>query len=563
MKVTKILWILCPGLLALLLAVPLAACGHRAGGKDARTRTLSSRLKLEQVAPFVKDVLPSIQGNLMHEKHFADGVHCGECHPTNQPMPVQEAHKVCQNCHAERKVAKHVWQNHCLSCHHFTKNAQQYETDAKQMVDNLCHKCHAATDPLGGSIYMLSGHQASEMVKCDHCHRPHESNAPAAAELCVTCHKEFKEVRHPGGSQAKCSICHGAHRKPPSGFELCTACHGQPKDVLVHKIKNHPKDCLKCHNAHLTGARIKGVCGDCHKGLVYRGEANQPDAHLDCKSCHILESFKFKGAQSCAGCHKKESAQRGDSRVPKEHKNCTTCHYPHSWRASFSRNCTRCHQTSSIPEHKLEFHSKLACNKCHNPHRPAEMPKTGECASCHKNVPSFGRNAPEMHLQCTNCHANPEKHEFTVSDWAATCKVCHAQARTEPAMEWSAVPSGHNDCSTCHERHSMRLAEVKDSCAICHSDVMDQAPNGMHEQCFNCHSQNHSVAFVGEEDSCKSCHGAPPGTHAAAGHADCLNCHTKHSFAVEAGVCTVCHSDKEEGHHPGQKCTECHTFKEQ
>jgi len=552
------------GVLLLLAALPLGCARHAAGARAAdKPLVLNAKLKPELLAPFAKEQLPSIQGNVMHERHFADGVRCGSCHPTDKPMPLQEAHKVCQDCHADRQVAKPVWLNHCLACHHFTKISQEYDTDAGKMVEHLCSKCHVG-DTFGGSIYMLSGHQTSEMVKCDHCHRPHDSAAPAAAELCVTCHPEFKEVKHPGGSEAKCSICHGAHRPPPSGSQLCTACHGQAPNVLVHKIPNHPKDCLKCHNAHFTTIEIKGVCGDCHEGIVYNGGANQPAAHLDCEHCHNLSTFKFKGNNACGNCHEKEGAMRFDDRTPSKHKNCTTCHAPHTWRASFSRNCTLCHDTSKVPEHSFDFHKDLACNKCHDPHRVADMPKSGECGKCHKDIPSFGAGAPEMHRQCSNCHAGAAQRDFTVASWADTCHVCHPQARSEPALEWSAVPSGHTDCSVCHQTHSMQLAGVDSSCAVCHSDVVSQAPNEMHKECFNCHAQNHSVAFVGVASSCAACHGMPPGTHSAAGHKDCLNCHSKHTFAGDTTICIVCHGDKQQGHHQEENkgCAECHTFKQ-
>jgi hypothetical protein len=550
-------------MLALLLTLLGGSCHNRASnpGANGKQPSLSVNLKPEQIAPFAKHELPNIQGNHMHEQHFVRGVHCGDCHPTNQPMPLQDAHKVCQNCHAERKVAKPVWLNHCLSCHHFTKISQEYETDAKKMVEHLCSKCHSG-DGLGGSIYMLSGHQTSEMVKCDHCHRPHESSAPAAAELCVTCHKELAGITHPGGGKAECSICHGAHKPPPEGAKLCTTCHGQAENVLVHKIPNHPKDCLKCHNAHFTAIKIKGVCGDCHEGMVYRGGVNQPSGHLDCEHCHTLNNFKFKGNQVCGSCHKKEGAVRSDKRAPAKHKNCTTCHAPHTWRASYSRNCVLCHKTSDTWEHQLEYHKADDCRKCHDPHKPSEVPKSGSCAACHSDVPSFGGNAPEMHRQCGNCHPGAKERNFAIASWADSCQVCHTQAQADPPLEWSAAPSGHQDCSVCHQAHSMQQVGVESSCAVCHADIAAQAPNEMHGQCFNCHTQDHTVAFTGVDGSCKACHGEPPGTHATPGHGDCLTCHNKHSFSVDKTVCTVCHSDKQEGHNPGQACLDCHKFEE-
>lgn len=550
----------CSWVVLLLTVLAVAACvDHGDGGNQQLT--LSENLKAEHVAPFTPEEVPSIQGNRMHQLHFAGGAHCGECHPSDQPMPIEQAHKICANCHPQRQVTKPVWENHCLACHYFTQAAQEYNKDPEKMVEFLCAKCHFG-EGLGGSIYTLSGHKTSEMIICDHCHRPHDSEAPAAAELCATCHEDLADVTHPAGGQAKCSICHRAHRPPPDGTKLCTTCHGQREDipVLVHQIPTHPKDCLKCHNAHFTTIEIKGVCVDCHEGVVYNGSENQPSAHKDCENCHRLEDFKFRGFSTCAGCHKAEGAVIQDDRVPSKHKRCATCHLPHTWRASFDRNCVSCHEIENVFEHQLPMHPK-DCETCHDPHHTADMPPSGNCADCH-DVPSFGTQANEMHRTCENCHPNVDQQDYTFAGTENSCQICHAEALGDPPLTWSDVPGGHLMCTACHATHSWKIQPVADSCAICHAEIRGQAPNDTHADCFNCHAHNHSVQFAGQESSCALCHVDLPGTHSAAGHTDCFNCHQQHSFGADTSLCVVCHADKAEGHYPDNPCIDCHTFTE-
>lgn len=549
--------------LTVALIVLAAACvvddsGDSTGGEPP---SLSGKLKAEQVEPFSHEELPSIQANEMHELHFAGGAHCGDCHPTTEPMPIQQAHDICADCHPQQTVARRVWENHCLACHHFTQAAQEFERDPQEMVSGLCDACHLGQGGLGGTIYALSGHATDEMVICDHCHRPHESDAPAAASLCANCHAELEDVRHPAGGTAKCSICHGAHRPPPEGTTLCTTCHGQAEGVLVHQIPNHPEDCLACHNAHFTTIEIKGVCVDCHEGMVYRGGLHQPSGHRDCENCHKLEDFAFRGNYICASCHEQEGAVRQDDRVPAKHKRCTTCHHPHTWRATFERNCELCHELPDVTEHQLPFHP-TDCEQCHDPHHTADMTPSGRCAACHSGVPSFGTGVPEMHLACENCHPDVDQADYSFAGAESSCQICHADALTEPATGWAEVPSGHLTCTACHATHSWRLASVDNSCAVCHGDVVGAAPNEMHGECFNCHQQDHGVQFVGVDGSCRACHFEPPATHSAAGHADCFNCHAPHTFAADTSACTICHADKAEDHYPDNACTECHTFRE-
>lgn len=601
MKTARLNWVW-----IIFTVAALAALGTCTAGRNATPTARSGMLTLSrnpaQLAPFKREDLANVVGNNMHEAHFAAQVHCGQCHLSTAPLPPDRAHEVCGECHPKREMAKSVWSNHCLACHYFTPEVEQAARKPAELTQLLCLKCHEEQDPFGGHLYVSCTDPIGEMVLCDHCHRPHDHKAPAAIELCVECHKDLTEARHPKGSDAKCSLCHKPHSPRLEGDKICITCHGQAENVLVHKISTHPKDCLQCHKAHFTAIEIKGVCADCHEGMVYRPGRNLPTAHTDCQSCHRLEDFNFKGASACVSCHKTEGAILKDKSAPVEHKRCLTCHAPHTWRASFERNCDNCHDLSQVQEHQLPYHPKN-CEACHDPHKPMQMPKSGDCDGCHemhKNVPPFGREAPSAHTTCENCHL-PEglsQGEFEFVGAASSCFVCHTEASS--GKEWSAVPEMHQECLNCHTPHTFALADPAVSCNVCHADVLSQLPNAIHQQCANCHAQDHSFAFAGAEYSCqlchpdaisdvphemhkdcnnchlsdhtvgfagvefscKVCHGAPPGLHAKDSHAECMNCHQTHSFKVEsANSCALCHGDLVGSHYPQQDCMDCHFFR--
>lgn len=548
---------------ALLAGLAVAAMGCGRHGQEAvgpRPPIVSRRVSAKQLEPFTRDELAQIQGNVMHDRHFAGGAACGDCHLTDETLPIDQAQKACVNCHKQRTVAKPVWQEHCLACHPFTLAGQREAENPQAMMRTLCRQCHKEEDPEGGHLYAFCRGQRDPMIRCDRCHRPHDSAAPAAVEVCVECHSQFKQVQHPQGSNASCSTCHRPHAPRPAGSTICVACHGQAENVLVHNVPQHPKDCLVCHNAHFTTITIRNVCSDCHKGIVYNGSPNQPAKHRDCRNCHSLANFHFRGTSVCASCHRLNASALRDPRTPDKHKNCITCHPPHRWKASFSNNCSRCHKLDSVLEHRLPFHPQ-DCAKCHDPHRVAGMTRSGDCAQCHSSVPSFGTSPPEMHLDCENCHPNVAQKKFDFPGPDSTCQVCHAQALSEGNVEWSKVPSGHLDCTACHAVHSWKLVPAGDSCAVCHGDVAARAPNEMHADCFNCHGKDHLVKFAGVDSTCKVCHSDLPGEHSQVAHQDCLNCHSQHSFKADTSACTICHGDKAEGHHPEKQCIECHTFR--
>ena len=520
----------------------LTGCPPKDAGGGKPTLSDPGNLPEEHVAPFDREHLPSIEGNKEHEAHFAAGSKCGDCHLSTEPLPVNTAHEVCKECHPDRTVTKPVWENHCLSCHHFTVSAQANQDNPDAMMRDLCSKCHTDKDAEGGHLNAFIADEHDEMVQCDHCHRPHDSDAPAAASLCVTCHEDLTNARHPQGSTSTCGTCHKPHSPRPVGSQVCVTCHGQAEDVLVHKIPDHPNDCLVCHQPHFTRLEIKGVCTDCHDNMP-NFDSGGPAAHLDCQNCHNLETFAFKGGQACAGCHKTQGAVLSNADAPSTHKNCTGCHPAHTWGAA-AGGCQRCHQdVSGVMAHDFEFHPKT-CTKCHDTHLAQSPPASTDCQACHQGtgvLPSFGSNPPELHLQCANCHdmAQAGQNSFAFVGIESSCQICHGDTL-------EGAPGGHTDCLNCHQPHGFVPAPAAESCAICHSDVADAAGNEMHQECRNCHSGAHQFKFAGFADSCALCHSDVSGDAPSEMHQQCGNCHNldhEFGFVGNESSCEVCHAD--------------------
>ena len=526
----------------LLLTAWLAACafascqtGPAETGPRGTTETSTNIVAEhpEQVAPFEDHHLPSIDNNEMHQLHFADGVVCGECHLSTEPLPVDRAHEICADCHPSQPVEKEVWQNHCLSCHYFTNASQEAAGDPLKLGEALCHECHSPEDA-GWMLFSACPFKApqphTEHVVCTRCHRPHESAEPVQQQVCEECHPEFHDSKHLADKEADCTLCHRPHRAQASGDTLCITCHGQAEDVIVHTIKDHPDDCLACHNAHFVSIPIKGVCADCHEGMVYNGNQYQPADHLDCRNCHNLENFQPKGNRACATCHPEQSSVLDEIHASPEHHNCLNCHPAHTWRVPSSRRCETCHEKRSFFEHDAAFHPDQ-CLECHDPHSHQHIPPSGDCQGCHDDdrFPNYGPGSPEIHMVCGNCHHDDQidSGEFGYISSEDSCLLCHWEVETGSGRTWDDLPEGHVYCIGCHEPHTGALLSFDLSCRQCHKNER-VAPNEMHRACLNCHSKDHGLEFVGVTESCHLCHGDLPENHTWEDNFQCLDCHDLH-----------------------------------
>lgn len=79
----------------------------------------------------------SVKDNPMHEAHLTGGLDCGDCHDPEYPLDHTQSLASCDDCH-DKTVVTPVWENHCLTCHHFTYSDETAATDPVR-VGELCH----------------------------------------------------------------------------------------------------------------------------------------------------------------------------------------------------------------------------------------------------------------------------------------------------------------------------------------------------------------------------------------------------------------------------------------
>lgn len=195
----------------------------------------------------------------------------------------------------------------------------------------------------------------------------------------------------------------------------------------------------------------------------------------------------YKGAASCAGCHKEI------------HEN---------WVG------TRHSQAYSSPifqEDWVKQGSSVACLACHTTGFDAA---TGTYA--------------EQGITCEACHgplvAEHPRNPMSVTPDSALCATCHKTTTDE----WQASKHGQLsiDCQTCHDPHAQtpRAGSVNELCANCHKDTGSSFTHGTHAnsglQCSDCHmSASQAISMVG-------------GLFA-----------TGHTFSVGSEACINCHRD--------------------
>jgi cytochrome b subunit of formate dehydrogenase len=206
------------------------------------------------------------------------------------------------------------------------------------------------------------------------------------------------------------------------------------------------------------------------------------------------------------------------------------------------------------------------------------------CTQCHDQGQKVAKSAHSS-LACGTCHVKHEEYPHPAKAPKPVCTDCHTQqgadyqisVHGQAASKGGAAP----DCSMCHgvahETLNTKVApfrtSVIDTCAACHTDVVDQYRKSVHGKalaagimqaplCTDCHGEHRilshsneaSKVFAGNiRDTCGNCHGNVPlsskfglpadrltsfdasfhGLAAAAGNetvANCASCHGVHNI---------------------------------
>jgi len=256
-------------------------------------------------------------------------------------------------------------------------------------------------------------------------------------------------------------------------------------------------------------------------------------SHMNLKE--VVEDVHFRRGVSCAGCHGGDpTADLGHDFVKEwpekdRQKN-------RAWVVQF---CARCH---SDPAKMHEFNPSLPTDQFakfkDSPHGRTLLEKHDDrapsCVSCHgvhgirpaKDPQStvYRQRVPET---CGACHADPKiMSGFTRADGSPLPTTQLAEYRT--SVHGHAL-LGRGDlgapaCNTCHGNHAASppgVAQVSQSCSLCHSANASLFDGSKHKHAFDQHNWP-----------------------------ECGQCHTNHAIAKT--------NDSMLATGPGQLCGDCH-----
>jgi Cytochrome c3 len=441
---------------------------------------------------------------------------CRLCHEPHRPDPVNRRHAgECAACH-RRVVEQHIEANipthkKCESCHSVH--------GPRPKTPDLCVQCHQPQSQRTRGIELAGKHQG-----CSGCHVAHTFKPKA--ERCIECHKPVRAVFTTWRSEAhaNCLDCHRGHSSH-NAAESCIRCH-QAKSAHGHE------KCTTCHAPHQDKQATK-QCANCHAPVFVTISDSRITKHQPCNACHVSHA-PGQAPMRCAACHNSQAVIVRKAEQ-KQHQACQSCHVQHTFTKG-AQSCLRCHRASERGNHADN------CTKCHAAHGPPASLKL-DCRTCHSSV-GGGRG---HHIECQSCHS-----VHLSRNGGPTCSNCHQNAEAA-AKAWQS--KAHQDCRSCHERHSSNPPKA---CAECHSDKTRQ-PLAKGHTCAGCHSP-HRPPSLGS-GLCSSCH-KKIGDMVSGGtitHQDCVKCHSPHSNNLPN--CTTCHQTRVGAHNfKGHKrCDSCHS----
>lgn len=252
--------------------------------------------------------------------------------------------------------AKLVGKDACANCHtdkvkDFANTFHGRKMLSSPKLANACESCHGA-----GSAHAEAGDTAKIV-------NPKKLDASAAADLCMTCHKDkalmmWKTSIH-NQNGLSCTSCHSVHdgqgRKSlvRGGTDTCLQCHKKQKaDMRLmshHPVLEGKMECTSCHNPHggiegnLKADSMEEQCFKCHADKAGPFAFEHPPVADGCTNCHIPHGsvvdklLKQPMPYLCMGCHK----------------------WPHQVRDTAAQNTVRTAMTTKIIEQRGR------CTDCH------------------------------------------------------------------------------------------------------------------------------------------------------------------------------------------------------
>lgn len=231
--------------------------------------------------------------------------------PEYKPAAVNAGAKMvgaetCASCHAEKSEA-------------FAKTFHGRKVLSHPKLGNSCEACHGA-----GSSHVDGGGDIALITN------PKKLDAAAAADLCLTCHKDKALTMWKTGAHAtnevSCVKCHNIHETTDrknlakGGTDTCTSCHKQQKaDMRLashHPVPEGKMTCVSCHNPHggiegnLKADSSEEACFKCHGDKAGPFAYEHPPVSDSCMNCHKPHGssnerlLKQNMPNLCLSCHR-------------------------------------------------------------------------------------------------------------------------------------------------------------------------------------------------------------------------------------------------------------------
>lgn len=274
--------------------------------------------------------------------------------------------------------------------------------NAQSNTSNSCLECHKRTVKKD----ILHGPTATD---CTSCHEANGQKHPqedvagftlfaAGAELCYSCHTEFKEEKilkyvHKPVKNGECTECHEVHSSNDSNLifakspDLCFFCHSKfdkdrEKAKSVHTASYEGDACTTCHNPHssaekklLTG-NGKELCLSCHNKKIQKKNGGLI-ANIDKK---LKESSHTHPAlnSSCSSCHDPHYSERAVLLT----KNYPSGSYVKGVEENFAL-CFDCHDTDLLNLEKTDLYTQFREGDQNLHFLHVNKEKGRNCTTCH------------------------------------------------------------------------------------------------------------------------------------------------------------------------------------
>lgn len=294
---------------------------------------------------------------------------------------------------------------------------------------------------------------------------------------CIVCHHDYSKTKHPiynfsskkeyaqKLSRQICQKCHTDQelRKNPVHYNIsktapCVECHGYHGVKPAKIVKGVPENqyCLACHSRNISKrlesgevlflrVDISSLTRSAHKDLkcsdCHKGYSQ---THHPIKKIASLKEYRKESLEICKQCH-----------VQEHEKYVKSIHAKRYFRGDQnSPNCIKCHDYHGVM--KISHNSQLKLGICTNCHTK-EM--TAYQESIHYKV--FTENKPNAPV-CSSCHNAHDVLSIDVANLNNSCLVCHKDVKTSHNKWLYNPPFRLVSFVETHFRSS--------SCAACHAD---------------------------------------------------------------------------------------------